>query len=148
MIENRDVLTTRRVAAAGSGCSECILRLDEFGQFDRQLAIIAKLYDLRGDLVEITATFAEIERNLIFPEAKLSMNISNDNLYISTDSFARFVELSGDMNDDGFGWLFDDNYFDMIPGIEKKVKILRSPSSGVITAKSHFSPYVTNIQYK
>ena len=39
---------------------------------------------------------------------------------------------------DKFGWLFTDNYFDMLPGQRKKVKVLGNKEYGTLYVKSQY----------
>ena len=67
---------------------------------------------------------------------------------LESDSFARFVELSGNDGGDEFGFYFEDNYFDLMPGVRKKIRISGRHEGGIITAKAHYSPHVTQINRK
>ena len=59
------------------------------------------------------------ERYLQLPEANLSVRTTNDGIEISTDKYARQVCLE---NPEGTGDIFEDNYFDLIPGQTKKIR--------------------------
>ena len=50
--------------------------------------------------------------------------------------FARCVEITGNCDGNEFGWLFDDNYFDLLPGMTKNVRILGKQNHGTISVKS------------
>ena len=91
--------------------------------------------------------FADIERRLTFPDAKLGVQIKNGSLVVSTDKFARCVTLDGDADGDAFGWFFEDNYFDLLPGEEKAVRILGDHAQGRITAKAWYSPHTTTVDW-
>ena len=67
----------------------------------------------------------------------VSMAVEGDEVVLQSQRYARCVELSGDAND-GLGWLFEDNFFDLVPGEVKRVKILRTPGNGVIHAATAF----------
>ena len=67
---------------------------------------------------------------------------------MTTDKFARCVTLSGDAQGDAFGWFFEDNYFDLLPGESKVVRILGHHAEGRITAKPWYSPHATTVEWK
>jgi hypothetical protein len=66
---------------------------------------------------------------------------------LRTDTFARCVVLSGNAEGDAFGWSFEDNYFDLMPGETKVVKILGDHTQGRITAKPWYSPHVPTVDW-
>jgi len=63
------------------------------------------------------------ERYLHLPHANLSANIINDKIQISSDVFARQMTLE---MDGVTGALFEDNYFDMLPGQTRIIVIMDS----------------------
>jgi hypothetical protein len=146
MTKNVYTKELRRAVTVKVGDSLAAASLDEFGQFERYLVLSARLYDLRGDLVAECCDFAEIERRLLFPEAELAVTVRGDTVTLTTDKFARAVELSGECGGDKFGWVFEDNYFDLLPGEVKTVRLLRRGAHGTITAKGHYSPHSTRVK--
>jgi hypothetical protein len=66
-------------------------------------------------------------------------------ILITTDKFAHTVVLEGDANGDKLGWLFEDNYFDVMPGETKIVRILGKHKSGEISIKPWYSSKGTKI---
>lgn len=126
-----------------SGESNLITNLNEFKQFSRTYILYAYLVDARGELIARTHDFVDIERHMRFPEARIAMEINGGQLTLSTDQFARCIELSGNHEGDEFGWLFEDNYFDLLPGEVKQVNILGRHTKGTITAKAYYSPFPT-----
>ena len=82
--------------------------------------------------------YTDVERHYHFPKAKLSVQIEKDELVITTDRFARNVEIFAEKDGDEFGWLFSENYFDMLPGMVKRVRIVAG-GSGTIHVKPHYS---------
>ena len=127
--------------------SKVISRLDSFGQFKRENFLFARLEDKNGNVIVRTNDFVDHERYLYFPDAKLELRLENDMLIVSSDRFARCVELSGDNKGDEFGWFFQDNFFDLLPGEIKKVKVLGRHNEGLITAKARFSSQSARILY-
>ena len=68
-------------------------------------------------------------------------------LLIETDAFARCVELSASNDGDEFGFIFSDNYFDMIPGQPIRIQIAGRHKKGIISAKAHYSPHVSTLDW-
>jgi len=128
--------------------SKVIFRLDEFGQFKRENFLYARLEDKNGDTVARTNDYVDNERYLYFPDAKPELRLEGDEIVITTDKFARCIELSGNDNGDEFGWFFEDNYFDLMPWETKKVKVLGKHSKGLVTAKARFSSHSSELEYK
>jgi len=58
------------------------------------------------------------------------------------------VTLEGDASGDAFGWFFEDNYFDLMPGEVKVVRVLGSHTQGRVTAKAWYSPHVTAVDFR
>jgi beta-mannosidase len=73
------------------------------------------------------------ERHLQLPNANLSVTSTSDGISISTDKYARQVILE---NPEGAGDIFEDNYFDMIPGQTKTVEITPVKRSQKILIRS------------
>jgi hypothetical protein len=145
--QNGIVKASERLVEVGAGESKIIARMDEFRQFSLDYAIFAELRDNMGQFISRTNDFADIERRLTFPNARLSLSFVGDELLVETDSFARCVCLTGDDDGDEFGWYFEDNYFDLFPFEMKKVGIKGEHESGTITAKPFFSTDETTIAY-
>ena len=49
---------------------------------------------------------------------------------------------------DPFGWFFEDDYFDLLPGETKAVRILGQHSEGRVTAKAWYSPHKTVVEWQ
>jgi len=92
--------------------------------------------------------WCNIERRCIFPDARLDMKAENNNLVITTDKFARSINLEGNAGGDKSGWFFEDNYFDLLPGEEKVERIPGKHTKGLITAKPWYSSYSTTINWQ
>lgn len=82
-----------------------------------------------------------------FPNARLELRVEDGVLQITSDQFARAVHLSGDADGDEFGWFFEDNYFDLMPGVPKTVRVLGQHSHGQVTAKAYYSPHETTVSW-
>jgi hypothetical protein len=132
------------------GQSKVVVRLDQAGirAFRKEHILFATLTDDSGQVLARTNAFADIERRLTFPDAKLDVTLLDGALVLTTDSFARCVTLTGDSDGDAFGWFFEDNYFDLLPGESKVVRILGQHAEGRITAKPWYSPHATTVQWK
>ena len=129
-----------------SGDSLILKNLDSLGQFWRTSVIYTCLEQVDGKMVCEDFQYIKPERKLRFPEASLSMRKVGDRLIeITTDKFARCVELTGDNDGDKFGWHFEDNYFDMIPGQTRRIRLFGNHSKGTVCAKAFYSPYKTSI---
>lgn len=113
--------------------------LKEFGQFHKNSVLIAQAYDETGNLLAENVDYTEIEKRIIFPKTgKLTVKVEGRELILFTDTFARNVELMGDCDGDRFGWKFEDNYFDLIPGEEKRVRIFGKHNQGKIWIKPYY----------
>ena len=72
---------------------------------------------------------------LPFPDSKITISLEEDVLTVKTDCFARCVELFAENN---FGWMFEDNFFDLFPFEEKKIRIIKRGKGKNICAKAHY----------
>ena len=79
------------------------------------------------------------ERYLQLPDANLSVTAANGGIEISTDKYARQVTLE---NPEGAGDIFEDNYFDLVPGHTKKIEVKTVKRSQKILVSSFNSPPV------
>lgn len=122
------------------GESNILMNLDDAGMFRRELVLHARLIDEDGCVRARTVDFAEIERNLLFPDARLELQqVGPDRILVRTDVFARSVELKASTPEgEAFGWDFEDNFFDLIPGEEHLVRILGPHRKGTVEARGFF----------
>lgn len=127
--------------------SKVLFRLDEFGQFKREHFLYARLEDKDGNIIARVNDYVDDERYLYFPDAKVQLGYEAGMLVVTTDKFARCIELSGNNQGDEFGWFFEDNYFDLMPGEVKRIKVLGKHQEGTITAKAQFSSQSASISY-
>jgi len=139
-----------REVTIAPGKSEVIVRLDQAGirAFRKEHILFAMLLDRSGKVLARANAFADIERRLTFPEAKLDVRVDNGLLRITTDKFARAVHLEGDANGDPFGWFFEDNYFDLFPGETKTVRVLGHHAEGRVTARAWYTPHSTTVNWQ
>ena len=139
-----------REVTVAPGKSVVVVQLDQAGirAFRREHILFATLTDKLGHVIARANAFADIERRLAFPDAKLDVKVENGALVIATDKFAHCVTLQGDADGDPFGWFFEDNYFDLLPGETRAVRILGEHTQGRITAKPWYSPHTTIVDWK
>lgn len=132
------------------GQSAVVVRLDQagIGTFRREHVLCATLFDQSGRELARANALGDIERRVSFPDAKLDVQLDHGALRITTDKFARTVTMEGDAGGDAFGWFFEDNYFDLVPGEVKTVRILGKHSSGKISVKPWYSPHTTVVEWK
>ena len=135
-------------ASMPAGQSREITDLNDFGQFRTENILYARFVDETAGVDYTDIDYVDIDRRLSFPEAKLTLVVEDGILNVSTDRFARFVELSGDEDGDEFGWYFEDNYFDLLPGAVKKIHVAGGHKRGVIKAKAHYSPHIAACDWK
>ncbi len=132
------------------GVSKIVFRLDQegIGQIAREHILFASLTSADGRIITRTSALLDTDRRLNFPKAKLTVTVRDGALEITTDKFARTVCLSGDADGDELGWRFEDNYFDLLPGEIKTVRILGQHQAGKICAKPWYSPHSTKVAWK
>lgn len=133
-------------ASMRQGDSNILFDLNDLHFFPKNLLLYASFEDDTHTWKNVSIDYLDIERHYRFPEAVISAQLEGDTLVLETDRFARCVEITGDRDGDPFGWLFSDNYFDLIPGEKKRVRII-SKISGEITIKAHYSPSVCKVMY-
>jgi beta-galactosidase/beta-glucuronidase len=138
-----------RDAEVAPGKSRVVVRLDEagIGTFRREHILHAALVDDSGRQIADAFSYGDIERRMRFPDAKLDVTVVDGVLKIRSDRFARAVTLTGDADGDCFGWFFEDNYFDLMPGETKAVRILGEHAEGRVSAKAWYSPHVTTVEW-
>jgi hypothetical protein len=151
LFKNTDVKAKSLPVLMPPGRSGVVTTLDDFGMFDRNQAIVAELRDADGHLIHRTSDFAQIERRLKFPEARLKLDRDGDALLVSTEHFARRVHLTGAADGQphggAFNWRFSDNHFDLLPGEPHRVQIL-GPARGEVTAASAFNPHTATMSFR
>ncbi|MFQ7553070.1 MAG: glycoside hydrolase family 2 protein [Blautia marasmi] len=113
--------------------------LDVFGQFKKDCVLAACAVDEQGEVLAESVDYVEIERRLSFPDrGQLTYRVEAGMLVLESDTFARCVELCGGEDGQEFGWLFEDNYFDLLPGVEKKIKVYGRHEKGIVQIKPYY----------
>jgi beta-mannosidase len=73
------------------------------------------------------------ERYLHLPQAGLDVKVLDDKVEIATDVFARQVTL---VFPGVTGGVFEDNFFDMIPAQERRIRIHHNPGANTVTVRA------------
>lgn len=141
--------TIEREVEVKPGKSKVIIRLDEagIGSFRREHILHASLKNESGEKIAEAFAMGDIERRMAFPDAKIEVSLRDGKLVLKSDKFARAVTLYGDDNGDKTGFLFSDNYFDMMPGEDKVIEILGNKTQGRIKVRSHYSDEAESIHW-
>ena len=124
-----------------------VLDLNYIKYFKKVLLPYARFLDEDGNVVCTAVDYCDVERHYAFPDAQLSVHVEGDELVITTDRFARCVEILGECDGDPFGWFFSDNYFDLVPGDVKRVKIRGKLPHGNITLRPHYSTHPVTVSF-
>jgi hypothetical protein len=128
----RDVTVLQGESVLATNC-------DSFKMFYAKNPVVAELFDREGRPISRSLEYFCPDRDNWFPEAKLELRFEDDAVVVKTDALARWIELNG--GPDEFGWGFEDNFFDLLPGEEKRVRLLGDNRKGKITAQSAYSPH-------
>lgn len=120
------------------GEGDIIHNLDYLHFFRKYNLLYARFVSSNGKTY-FTVDTVDIERHQRFPDAKLNVTLEGDELVITTDLYAHCISITAQENGDEFGWLFTDNYFDLLPGDVKRVRILGRHSKGTIRLKAHYA---------
>ncbi len=149
-LESQTMFAQKTYAAAVvAGASQILCNLDEIGQFWRTCVIFARMVHTNGREVSRDFAYIKAERFLPFPDAKLTLAQDTDgSISITADKFARCVELSGQQDGDAFGWYFEDNWFDMMPGETRRIAVYGRHDRGEITAKAQYATESTALTYR
>ena len=93
--ENRFVREQVLEASMPQGCSDILLNLDFLKYFRKYHLLYACFKNEAGEVVNFAIDFVDIERHITFPDARLDVRTEGNTLLITTDSFARCVEITG-----------------------------------------------------
>lgn len=133
-------------AAVLSGDARILADLSRLGQFTFTSVVAARLLDENGEEISRDFQYMKPERYLPFPDAKLQLEVLPDHrIAVSTDAFARCVTLEGDENGDAFGWYFEDNYFDLLPGERRVLTLKGRHTHGTISARAHYAQQTATV---
>jgi hypothetical protein len=127
------------------GSSKIIMDLDSFGFLHWFTLLYAQVRDENGNVILTTNAYLTRENMYPFHDARISVEYDQEYLTVRTDRFARCVELSCGEEGDEFGWVFEDNYFDLFPFEEKHIKILKRGKGATVLAKPQYSSYAAKI---
>lgn len=134
-------------AAVPQGDCRVVYDLGRFRFFSKDCVLYARLTDNEGREIGTNIDYVDIERHLPFRDPLLHVELKDDMLYIRSEHFARCVSITGDCEGDAFGWLFEDNYFDLMPGTVRQVRILGRHDHGRITVRGRYSEENCQIVY-
>ena len=122
--------------------------LDHLGPVRRECVLHTELLGEDGGLVGTNIHTLDMERNLCFPQAALTLRWQDDCLLVTADQYARYVELRGSCDGDAFGFGFSDNYFDLVPFETKRITLAGRHKRGIIAAKAHYSQQWVEIAFE
>ncbi len=129
--------------------SVLIADFSRFGQFTcNEHVLYARAVGEDGRVLYDLVGYADIERHMVFPDCRLTLALCGDELTVETDVFARCVTLTGYDRGDAFGWSFSDNYFDLLPGETKRVRIGGRHESGTVSAKGYYASTASTVPYQ
>lgn len=123
--------------------SRVLTNLDFFGPLHWHTVLHACLKEESGKALFTTTAFLKHENMLPFPDAILILTVDGDSITVRTDRFARCVELSAGEDGEAFGWVFGDNFFNLLPFETKRVGIVRKGEGNCIRAKAQYSSTFT-----
>ncbi|MDR2931893.1 MAG: hypothetical protein LBV27_02180 [Oscillospiraceae bacterium] len=125
--------------ALEAGKTRIITDLDDYGFLHWFTLLHLRLLDSDGNQILTSNAYLTKENMYPFHDATLSLEMDGDAVIVRTDKFARSVELMAGDDGNAFGWVFEDNYFDLFPFETKRVKIQRRGAGGCILAKGQYS---------
>lgn len=126
-----------------------ICTLDAFGQFRKENIVCIRAYQTDGSLLGESLNACEIERKIKYPEhTGLEIVQEGEELVVTAKAYARCVELTGSKEGDCFGWLFADNYFDLLPGMRKRIRVYGRHKKGTVTAKAFYDETATSCTFQ
>lgn len=123
-----------------------VFDLEQYRFIPIDCVLAARLEDETGAFVYEAVEFLDVERNLRFKDTELEVRVEGRTLVIRAAGFVRCVEILGNCDGDPFGWLFGDNYFDLMPGEERRVHILGQKEHGEISVKGHYMKKAVTVE--
>ena len=127
--------------AVAQGDSRPVGDAEGFRAIARQSPLLLVLRDSDGGELASALAYLAREREIWYPEETgLAIRREGDELILGCEHIARWVELDGQSAaGDAFGWYFEDNFFDLVPGREKRVRIVTTHAAGVVRARSRYA---------
>ncbi len=149
LVHNRVTASKRLPVSVASGESLVVCDLNDFGQFRKENMVCMRVFDASGTMICEAFQPCDIERRLPYPEdSGIRIRASEDGVVVSTQRYAHCVELEGDTRGDSFPWLFEDNFFDLLPGCEREIRILRGSGTGEIRARAAYDREEARCRYE
>jgi beta-galactosidase/beta-glucuronidase len=127
------------------GSSRIITSLDFLGFLHWFTLLHAQLRDSEGNVLLTCNNYLTKENMLPFHGAQLKMERDGDFLVLTTDKFARCVELSAGEDGRAFGWVFEDNFFDLFPFETKRLQIQKRGEGACILARARYSKHTARV---
>jgi beta-mannosidase len=148
--QNKVRETIEREVIVKPGKSMVVVRLDQagIGSFRREHILHATLNDVLGKRIAEAFSPGDIERRTTFPDAKVEISIRDGKLVLKSDKYAHTVTLEGNDHGDQSGFLFSDNYFELMPSEEKIIEILGNKLAGKISVKAWYSTRNSTIEWE
>ena len=134
-------------AQVPQGEAEMVFDLAAYQFFPKDCILYAKLEEADQKKRCEAIDYVDIERHYRYGEANLEAELCEEELILQSDAFVRCVELTGSCGEDPFGWLFSDNYFDLMPGETKRVKVRCPKEEGKIRIKGHYLQSEKTVDY-
>lgn len=145
--QERFLKQDERCVSVAQGEADEVFDLAAYRYFPKDCILYAELRDRDGSCIKSCVDYVDIERHLKFPEANINVAVEGSEIIIETDRFVRCVEITGRNGDNEFGWLFSDNYFDLMPGCLKRVRVVAG-GEGQISVKGHYSDACKTVTFK
>jgi beta-galactosidase/beta-glucuronidase len=128
------------------GRSGILTDLDRLGSIPWYTLLHAELRSADGAIIAAANAYLTVENRYPFHDAKIGMRLEGSELVLTADKFARCVEVSAGQDGMAFGWVFEDNFFDLFPFEQKRIKIQRRGAGNLVRAQAQYSPHVNSIQ--
>lgn len=129
-----------------ASCPVC--SLDPFGQFRKENIVCVKAYDEEDRMIGMCLESCEIERRMEYPsDTGIAIIQEGQEIVVTSRAYARCVMLTGEDEGDRFGWIFEDNYFDLLPGHEKRVRVDGKHQKGTVFARAYYDDREVSCQF-
>lgn len=138
-LESEKILhVNRKVIRVSQGEAKLVFDYEEYHFFSKNSILFARFLGVQNEEEYTVIDYVDIERHLNFKDPQLQVQFEGDFIFIKSRHFARCVEILGKQGEDEFGWFFQDNYFDLLPGQERKIQILGNKQWGEIRIKARY----------